>query len=559
MLYIAALTLSNIATIVLSLFSIASAFHMRKLIAVRWMFALSTAFFVSSACAVFLYITPLFEDKVFFFQLRVIPHIFYAVIWLYFLSAAFDCWKWLHKSWVLALFLAPCLLNAVLAIVPSTRSYLFTDFKPFDYQGISVIQSSLGSLYPIFYSYAMFVVLLSYLMSAYLIWRERGPRRKQILILNAGLVYLVAESLFSNLSHQTKAFEWLMVTNLSLLISQGAILYAIVRHRFLDLVPLAMPRIFEQFPDPVVILDSRHRVIRANLRAVERLGFPQNYVSETFDFLMPDVKLKSGQIFANFSIAVESLHDHGVDAAGTVVFFRDISEQQRVERELQEKLDFRVQLIAFLAHDLTGFVDSQATLSHTLLESSVHKSENLSLIADAASASQDLVGNVLNWARSQSTSIRFEARPFEWCELLASVCEQMETRCRSKGVKLTFETTVRSFVADGDSELLAAAFRNIISNSLRASSSGSTIKVYLESAERTARVQIQDTGVGMPAERLSVVLENSKEFSMRGIPVARGSGIGLMITRHFIELHRGRFAMTSAVDKGTQTIVTIPL
>ena len=559
----AAFVLCNLLTAVLGILTIIFSLRLRQLQSVRWLLLLTVCFLVSSLFTANVYIVQNFEEKVLFFQLRVLAMIFVPPCWLYFISSVCNRWNWLHKKWVMIFVLAPSAVNFSLMLFPASRELLFYGYKSFSYHDVSAVGFKLGAWYGPFYAWSMLLMFLSYVISIISFVRESGFRRRQILILNMGL----GAALISYFFARAELLEWIMADCVSILCTQTGIMYAAIRHRLLNVVPLAMVRIFQQLPDPVFVIDDQKRVMGANDKATLFFDLPRNFLGQSIEKLLPSLSLTSGEVLLlgknqrshYFHLALEKIGDENGSSPGTVVFFRDIGVQKNVEQRLNEGLEFRASLLAFLAHDLMGFVESQALMSQALQKNALpeHR-QQLELLTSSALASQELVHNMMSWVKSQSLQMQPLKRSFEWNLLLKETLEQMQSRLALKGVNVEFSSAKKPFFAEGDSEILAAAFRNILSNSVRATPQGKKIYISLEARTGSAEVKIRDEGCGIETAELERIREASQKFLLTGVSKTHGSGIGLMVARHFVSLHQGRFEMSSRLGVGTEVFISIP-
>ncbi len=556
--------LVNLATVVLTILAIVHAVRLRSLRSVRWLLVLSACFLVASFCTMGTFIADSFDEKVAFFYWRVLGMVFVPPSWLYLISAIFDRWNWLHKKWVMVIVLAPTVVNFFLALYPATRHLLFTDYQPFSYHGISAVQFKLGHWYGPFFLWSMVLMLGSYVLSAVIFVKERGYRRRQILTLNAGFGFAMVLFVFL----RSQELEWIFSDSSSILITQIGILYTVVRHRLLSIVPLAMLKIFQKFPDPVLVIDDRNHLMGASDRAVSFFGLPENFLGQPIEKILPAVPLLPGelvlkgvtQVSHHFHLVLEKISEDVEGSPGTVIFFRDIGSQKDEESRLNAGLEFRARLLALFAHDLMGFVDSQVLITQTLQKNAgLEYREQFELLSSSAQASQELVSNVTNWVKSQGMQFRPHPKSFEWNLLLQETIEHMQSRLTIKGVEVIFSSTQNPVLGEGDSEMLASVFRNILSNSVRATPKGKTIFVNLSINRGNAEIRVRDEGCGLDSAQLDTIRESSKEFLLAGVSKTHGSGIGLMIARHFISLHHGHFQINSNLGKGTEVLFSVPL
>lgn len=560
------LILCNLTTFVLTVLTIIYAARFGRLRPIRWLIALSLSLLISSFCSVNVYISQDFEQKVFSFQMRILATVFFAPIWLYFISSVFERWEWLHRKWVRAVIFLPCLVNFVMILIPDVHKLLFTEFEPFSFHDVSVVQFKFGQAYVVFFLWSMLLLFLSFVLSGITFAQEKGYRRWQVLILNAGFGVALSQSLLTPIFGDAQVLEWILVTSISPLCTQIAIMYAVLRHRLLSIVPLAMVRIFKHFPDPVLVLDDSKRLMGASDKAIRVFGLPEEFLGKPLAELLPAVPQAPGEVMITgcnqqthyFHLEVEKI-DNEYDSSGAVLFFRDIGTQKSTELRLNQDMEFRTRLLALLAHDLTGFAESQVQMAMSLERNAAPEHRpHLELLGSSALASQELVSNIMSWAQGQAVEFPPVKAPFEWNLLLKETLEQMRSRLNLKEVEVVYSSSQKVILAEGDSELLAAVFRNILSNSIRATPAGKKIHIRLEATPIHVEVRVRDEGHGIEAGELQRVRESTKDFLLEGLSKSQGSGIGLMMARHFIALHRGEFHITSTLGVGTEVLFSIP-
>ncbi len=116
-----------------------------------------------------------------------------------------------------------------------------------------------------------------------------------------------------------------------------------------------------------------------------------------------------------------------------------------------------------------------------------------------------------------------------------------------------------AILTTGDSEMMASVLRNILSNAIRASDRQKKILVTILQSSPLVTITVSDQGHGMSAQELQRILEASNTFKITGVSKTHGAGIGLMLARYFLSLHRGSFSMESMLGVGTEVVFSIPL
>lgn len=461
------------------------------------------------------------------------------------------------------LMFAPATLNLVLVINPATQGLLFKNFQPFTYMDVSTASYEYGSWYPPLYFWAMVQMISAYVISAIAYAKNSGYRRRQVLILNLGVTAALIQNILGHSFSKAMEVEWIISNTFILLVTQIGIMYALIYHRLLNVVPLAMARIFKQLSDPVFVLDDENRVMGVNEKGISFFGLNDDYLGQRFDKLLPTVALVPGEVIYqnhHFHVALEKITEKSEDSSGTVVTFRDISSQKSAELRLLEGIDFRTRLLALMAHDLSGFVDTQAMIAQNMQKKVTEgHSEHLDHLETLSLASQSLISNVMNWTKNDSMKFDVAKKSFEWNALIRDVIEQVQGRLEMKEIEVVFEHVPDFVLTNGDSEMMASVLRNIVFNSLRATPRKKKIYITLVRTTSAVEIKVRDEGDGIAPDELKRIIAASKDFTIIGLSKTHGSGIGLMLARYFISLHGGSFSMESRLGVGTEVVFSVPL
>ena len=111
--------------------------------------------------------------------------------------------------------------------------------------------------------------------------------------------------------------------------------------------------------------------------------------------------------------------------------------------------------------------------------------------------------------------------------------------------------------------MLITIFRNIISNALKFAHPQSTINIFAEEAidnvnnTLTAQISITDEGIGISEEN-QILINSGVMFSTQGTDKEPGSGLGLLLTKKYISLNKGKFEIISFEGQGTTVVITFP-
>jgi signal transduction histidine kinase len=159
------------------------------------------------------------------------------------------------------------------------------------------------------------------------------------------------------------------------------------------------------------------------------------------------------------------------------------------------------------------------------------------------------VGEFLRYARSQE--LRLDAVDVR--ALLGDLAAFVEPECARKGVALRVDAPAAPPPLQADAVQLKHALLNLVLNALAASRAGGTITLAAAADGATLRLEVRDTGEGIPPERLA------RAFELFFTTREGGTGLGLPISRRIAEAHGGTLALASEPGRGTTATMTLPL
>ena len=170
----------------------------------------------------------------------------------------------------------------------------------------------------------------------------------------------------------------------------------------------------------------------------------------------------------------------------------------------------------------------------------------------------DVINSVLDLARSESGKMMLDIRPTDIGEVLQDCVTMVKEQITGAGLSFEVSGLDQPLPLQGDPAKLRQIFLNLLSNAMKFTPSGG--KVWLE-AERTVdgvAVTVGDSGIGMSPEDMDVAMQPFGQVDNRLERKYEGTGLGLPLTRAFVELHGGMMRFESARDQGTRVFVTFP-
>jgi signal transduction histidine kinase/ligand-binding sensor domain-containing protein len=244
-----------------------------------------------------------------------------------------------------------------------------------------------------------------------------------------------------------------------------------------------------------------------------------------------------------------------------IVKQKDELEKKKQELELLDKT--KDKFFSILGHDLKGPVRAMRSLAIMLkkeTDSMVNESQK-SIIAhiDLTSASiQNLVFSLLDWARAQSGQVKVDFGSRSVSQILNENKALLSEQAFQKQIKINIETDEGHYVM-GDNNMISTIVRNILSNGIKYTPRGGSISLSSTlTSEGEVKISITDTGIGMSKEILNTLFSLDKGFSIKGTDNETGTGLGMLISKEFAELNKGKIYAESTEGKGTTVFLILP-
>jgi signal transduction histidine kinase len=167
--------------------------------------------------------------------------------------------------------------------------------------------------------------------------------------------------------------------------------------------------------------------------------------------------------------------------------------------------------------------------------------------------------NLLFLARGQSGRVTLSFANIDLTKLVGEIARNVQPAAADRVLDLAVELPsepVRAFV---DADRIQQVFHNLLENAMRYTEAGGAIRIKLSSVPTEARMEVSDTGIGIPETDLPYVFERFFRSDRARRAYSGGSGLGLSIVRWIVEAHKGTVGVKSQVGKGTTFTVKLPL
>lgn len=235
--------------------------------------------------------------------------------------------------------------------------------------------------------------------------------------------------------------------------------------------------------------------------------------------------------------------------------------------ELRSAGEAKTAFLANVSHELRTPMTAILGFSEILVSGddgplNPRQHEDVTTILASSRRLLELIDDLIDISRIESNSLQLEMQPVALGPLLSNVVEELRALAGAKGIGLSFQAAAEDVILEADAVRLHEVFLNLVSNAVKFTGPGGTVRVEAaleapsEAPDRLVRIDVIDTGIGIPAEEHEQIFE---KFHRLAGPEYPGTGLGLAIARELVARHGGSMAVESTVGLGSRFSVRLPL
>ncbi len=182
----------------------------------------------------------------------------------------------------------------------------------------------------------------------------------------------------------------------------------------------------------------------------------------------------------------------------------------------------------------------------------------IQLITQSGKSLTELVEKLLTWSRTQREDIQVNPEYFDLSELVGDCFELFRSTAEKKQINLQSSLKIKTMVY-ADPEMIYTVIRNLLSNAIKFTGTGGTISIDSEKSGEKHLVSITDTGKGMDQKTSEKLFRVGLAQSTAGTDGEKGTGLGLIICKEFVEKNKGEIWVVSSPGKGSTFYFTLPV
>lgn len=217
-------------------------------------------------------------------------------------------------------------------------------------------------------------------------------------------------------------------------------------------------------------------------------------------------------------------------------------------------------LLSIISHDLRSPINQVKTLLQLVHSQNLSQNDFVEItqkLQKKVNILSDSLENVLHWANSQLQGETVNKEILQVEEHVNEVIQLYESLLVEKELAMQVNIPAH-LVIHVDREHLKLALRNLIANAIKFSHKGSNIQIMAQELDKQVHISIIDEGVGMSKEQIDALFHSHTTISTLGTNKEHGTGIGLRLSKEFIEKSGGKIQVTSQKGEGSSFTIIIP-
>jgi len=266
------------------------------------------------------------------------------------------------------------------------------------------------------------------------------------------------------------------------------------------------------------------------------------------------------------TLAVEALHVERSQLADRIQ--ESTADLVTANRLLTQANKTKDEFLASMSHELRTPLNTVLGMSEALTEGvfgllSDEQVESVSLIHESGTHLLGLINNILDLIQLEAGQVQLDLQLCSVHETCASAVRMIQKKAENKRLKVDFRDDSAAAIAVLDSRRVKQAVINLLDNAVKFTPEGGSIGLCIsltrENNNELINFEVWDSGIGIPKTEINNLFVLFQQIDSGLSRAHEGTGLGLMITKHLVELHGGTVRLESDEGRGTRVSLKFPL
>jgi len=230
--------------------------------------------------------------------------------------------------------------------------------------------------------------------------------------------------------------------------------------------------------------------------------------------------------------------------------------------ELTKLNETKDKILSIIGHDLrnpfnviSGFSDILLADYRNLPQEEIEM--YLQFISESSHNGNSLLENLLQWSRTQTGCIRFKPVNLNLLSVVTGIVEYLKGDASKKHI--TVQVLIDPvLIVVVDENMIKTILRNLLSNAIKFTEQNGRISIVSSITPDYVEICVSDSGVGIPEEQIPLLFNINTNLSTRGTSYEKGTGLGLILCKEFVDKHNGKIWVESEMGLGSQFKFTLP-
>ena len=576
----------NTISIILILFGLITLYMCIRIfrryeLVVRWFGYMLFSIGIWSLSYGFELLSTTLEEMLFWQNIEYLGIVFIPVFWLLFILKLTGRDKYLNTNNFIYINIIP-LITLLMVWTNNFHHFYFKSVSVDHSESFPLLSVENG---PWYFVYTLYFYVLLALGVVMLFKKFSNPdpmfKRQNVIILVATFIPWLA-----NLAHLIgfRPMGHIDITPFAFILTVFMLSIGFSRFKLLDMIPIARAKVLESMKEGLIVMDHLDRIIDLNREIKMILSISdESLIGKNIDSIFPNqpelfeyiIGRKDGRLKIELQrngypvfmdVSITALFENKGSYNGLFILTRDITRQVGIENRFRIQSDqliatnkLKDRLFSIIAHDLR---------SPLINLNEVIKMLNSDLISDAdfklfiptlsnnISYTTGLLENLLFWSRSQLQGENIKPIYLNFKDITDNIITLFDNAIKEKNIA-TENNLDSSSLVYADMDMIHLIVRNLISNAIKFSKHGGSIKITSQIKGNDFIMCISDSGVGISKQNQKKLFEQ-ETFTTRGTDNEEGTGLGLLLCKDFIEKNGGKIWVESKIGVGTKFFVQIP-